>query len=107
MEQEYITNPNINGGEPIPVYEMGKVVPGSPLWEVIQQQQKENSPYLTAATAREIKSYIPGAGTVLLYYIRSQISRKEPQQWHHTDRVKTSSGKLSAMKLGLAGDMTQ
>lgn len=57
MEQEYITNPNINGGEPIPVYEMGKVVPGSPLWEVIQQQQKENSPYLTAATAREIKSY--------------------------------------------------
>lgn len=51
MEQEYSTNPNINGGEPIPVYEMGKVVPGSPLWEVIQQQQKENSSNLTAATA--------------------------------------------------------
>lgn len=61
MKQEYITNPNINSGEPIPVYEMGKVVPGSPLWElaqntptfweVIQQQQKENSSNLTAATA--------------------------------------------------------
>lgn len=61
MEQEYITNPNINGDEPIPVYEMGKVVPGSPLWEmaqsmptfweVIQQEQKENSSNLTAATA--------------------------------------------------------
>ncbi|MBC8585839.1 hypothetical protein [Youxingia wuxianensis] len=61
MEQEYITNPNINDGEPVPVYEMGKVEPGSPLWEmaqsmptlweVIQQQQKENSSNLTAATA--------------------------------------------------------
>lgn len=61
MEQEYITNPNINGVEPVPVYEMGKVEPGSPLWEmaqsmptlweVIQQQQKENSSNLTAATA--------------------------------------------------------
>ena len=61
MEQEYITTPNINGGEPVPVYEMGKVEPGSPLWEmaqsmptlweVIQQQQKENSSNLTVATA--------------------------------------------------------
>lgn len=61
MEQEYITNPNINDGEPIPVYEMGKVEPGSPLWEmaqsmltlweVIKQQRKENSSNLTAATA--------------------------------------------------------
>lgn len=50
MEQEHITNPNINGGEPVPVYEMENVVPGSPLWEMaqsmpslwegIQQQQK-------------------------------------------------------------------
>lgn len=61
MHQQYISNPKVNGGKPLPVYEMGKVGPGSPLWEmaqsmptfweVIQQQQKENSSNLTAATA--------------------------------------------------------
>lgn len=61
MHQQYISNPQVNDGEPLPVYEMGKVEPGSPLWEmaqsmptlweVIQQQQKENSSNLTAATA--------------------------------------------------------
>ena len=61
MHQQYIRHPQLNGGKPLPVYEMGKVIPGSPLWalaqnmptfwEVIQQQQKENSSNLTAATA--------------------------------------------------------
>lgn len=61
MHQQYISNLRINGGKGLPVYEMGKVEPGSPLWElaqntptfweVIQQQQKENSSNLTAATA--------------------------------------------------------
>lgn len=63
MHQEYIRHPQVNKGEPIPVYETGKLVPGSPLWEMAQNTptayevyilgitQKENSTSLTAATA--------------------------------------------------------
>lgn len=31
---EYISHPNINNGQPLSVYEMGKIHPGRPLFEM-------------------------------------------------------------------------
>lgn len=56
---EYISRPNVNNGQPLPVYEMGKIYPGHPLFEmaktmptfleVVRAEQKEIAPIRPAA----------------------------------------------------------
>lgn len=59
INTKYFSNPNVNNGEPLPMYEMGKIYPGHPLFKIAKntptylevlkaQEQEKIALYLTA-----------------------------------------------------------